>query len=82
MSAYKDPKVFVPWVNAVTEPGFYTTMGNNMMDPGNWLNMMGSMIQPGAHCQLAAVCRPQHVHEVDGRFHGPQLLHRADDPVV
>ena len=29
-SAYRDPKVFVPWANAVTEPGFYTQMGVNM----------------------------------------------------
>jgi len=46
MSAYRDPKVFVPWANAVTEPGFYSTMGINMMDPGNWYRMMGSMMDP------------------------------------
>jgi hypothetical protein len=46
MSAYRDPKVFVPWANAVTEPGFYSTMGINMMDPGNWYRMTGSMMDP------------------------------------
>lgn len=46
MSAYRDPKVFVPWANAVTEPGFYTQMGVNMMDPGNWLRMTGTMMDP------------------------------------
>jgi hyperosmotically inducible protein len=45
-SAYRDPKVFVPWSNAVTEPGFYTQMGTNMMEPGNWTRMMGSMMDP------------------------------------
>ena len=45
-SAYRDPKVFVPWVNAVTEPGFYTQMGGNMMEPGNWYPMMNSMMDP------------------------------------
>ena len=45
-SAYRDPKVFVPWSNAVTEPGFYTQMGVNMMEPNNWTRMMGSMMDP------------------------------------
>jgi len=47
-SAFKDPKVFVPWANAVTEPGFYIAMMNGMMDPGGWLNMMNSMAHPDA----------------------------------
>lgn len=58
MSAYKDPKVFVPWLNAVTEPGFYTTMGNQMMDPGNWLNMMVSMTMPGTYSNFAQWADP------------------------
>jgi hypothetical protein len=45
-SAYRDPKVFVPWSNAVTEPGFYTQMGINMMEPNNWYRMFGSMMDP------------------------------------
>ncbi len=45
-SAYRDPKVFVPWFNAVTEPGFYSQMGINMMEPGNWYKMFGSMMDP------------------------------------
>ena len=45
-SAYRDPKVFVPWSNAVTEPSFYTQMGVNMMEPNNWTRMMGSMMDP------------------------------------
>ncbi|HNQ03252.1 MAG TPA: hypothetical protein PKH69_01435 [Thiobacillaceae bacterium] len=58
MSAYKDPKVFVPWLNAVTEPGFYTTMGTHMMDPANWLNMMVSMTHPGAYTNMAQWADP------------------------
>lgn len=46
MSAFRDPKVFVPWTNAVTEPGFYVAMSKGMMDPGGWLNMMNSMAHP------------------------------------
>ncbi len=45
-SAYRDPKVFVPWFNAVTEPSFYSQMGINMMEPGNWYKMFGSMMDP------------------------------------
>ena len=48
MSAFKDPKVFVPWTNAVTEPAFYIAMMNGMMDPGGWLNMMNSAAHPDA----------------------------------
>ncbi len=48
MSAFRDPKVFVPWTNAVTEPGFYVAMSKGMMDPGGWLNMMNSMANPDA----------------------------------
>jgi len=47
-SAYRDPRVFVPWTNAVTEPGFYSAMGQGMMDPAGWLNMMNSMANPNA----------------------------------
>lgn len=46
MSAFRDPKVFIPWTNAVTEPGFYVAMTKGMMDPGGWLNMMNSMANP------------------------------------
>lgn len=48
LSAFKDPKVFVPWTNAVTEPGFYVAMMNGMMDPGGWLNMMNTAAHPDA----------------------------------
>lgn len=46
MSAFRDPKVFVPWSNAVTEPGFYVAMAKGMSDPGGWLNMLNSMANP------------------------------------
>ncbi len=46
MSAFRDPKMFVPWTNAITEPSFYVAMAKSMMDPGGWLNMMNSMAHP------------------------------------
>lgn len=47
-SAFKDPRVFVPWSHAVTEPGFYLTAVKGAMEPGGWLNMMNSMANPDA----------------------------------
>ena len=47
-SAYRDPKVFVPWVNAVSEPGFMVSGMQGAMDPAGWLNMMNSMAHPNA----------------------------------
>ncbi len=47
-SAYRDPKVFLPWLNATTEPGFYIAAMQGAMDPAGWLNMMNSMAHPDA----------------------------------
>jgi hypothetical protein len=58
MSAYKDPRVFVPWFNAVTEPDFYTSMGHLMMDPSGWLRMFNSMENPGAYKNFADWAEP------------------------
>ena len=58
LSAFKDPKVFVPWTNAVTEPGFYVAMMNGMMDPGGWLNMMNSAAHPDAVRNLVQFADP------------------------
>lgn len=58
LSAFKDPKVFVPWTNAVTEPGFYVAMMNGMMDPGGWLNMMNTAAHPDAVRNLVQFADP------------------------
>jgi outer membrane protein OmpA-like peptidoglycan-associated protein len=47
-SAFRDPRVFVPWSQAITEPGFYVTAMKGAMEPGGWLNMMNSMANPAA----------------------------------
>ncbi len=57
-SAFKDPRMFVPWSNAVTEPGFYIAMMNGMMDPGGWLNMMNSAAHPDAVRNLVQFADP------------------------
>jgi outer membrane protein OmpA-like peptidoglycan-associated protein len=58
LSAFKDPKTFVPWANAITEPGFYIAMASGMMDPGGWLNMMNSAAHPDAVRNLLAFADP------------------------
>jgi hypothetical protein len=45
----KDPKKFVPWLNAALEPSFYTGLGMQMMDPGMWALMANSMMNPNAY---------------------------------
>lgn len=45
----KDPKKFVPWVNAALEPSFYTGLGMQSLDPGMWALMVNSMMNPGAY---------------------------------
>jgi len=47
-SAYRDPRLFNPWLNAVTEPGFMIAGMQGAMDPAGWLNMMNSMANPNA----------------------------------
>jgi outer membrane protein OmpA-like peptidoglycan-associated protein len=58
LSAFKDPKSFVPWANAISEPSFYIAMANSMMDPGGWLNMMNSAAHPDAVRNLLAFADP------------------------
>lgn len=47
-SAYRDPRLFNPWLNAVTEPAFMIAAMQGAMDPAGWLNMMNSMAHPDA----------------------------------
>jgi hypothetical protein len=46
--AFRDPKLFMSWLNATSEPGFYTTMSGNMMTPDNWTKMMSTGMDPRA----------------------------------
>lgn len=46
--AFKDPQVFVHWVNAMTDPSMVAAMADAGLEPGNWLRMMTSMMQPAA----------------------------------
>jgi outer membrane protein OmpA-like peptidoglycan-associated protein len=46
--AFKDPQVFLSWVNAMTDPSIVAAMADAGLEPGNWLRMMTSMMQPAA----------------------------------
>jgi hypothetical protein len=48
-NALKDPKQFVPFATAATEPGFYTALGTQMLDPTMWGYMVNSMLNPGTY---------------------------------
>lgn len=58
LSAFRDPRVFIPWLNAVTEPNFYTAALIGMQDPVGWLNMMNSMVNPNAYRNWAQFADP------------------------
>jgi outer membrane protein OmpA-like peptidoglycan-associated protein len=47
-SAFRDPKVFMPWSNTVSDPSFYVAMMSGAQDPAAWLNMMNSATNPNA----------------------------------
>jgi outer membrane protein OmpA-like peptidoglycan-associated protein len=46
--AFKDPRVFAWWMNAMTDPAMVAAMTEAGLEPGNWLHMMTTMMQPAA----------------------------------
>ena len=46
--AFKDPQVFIHWMNAMTDPAMVAAMADAGLEPGNWLHMMTTMLQPAA----------------------------------
>ena len=46
--AFKDPRVFAWWMNAMTDPAMVAAMTEAGVEPGNWLHMMTTMMQPAA----------------------------------
>lgn len=47
-SAYRDPRLFMPWFNAMTEPDMMVSGMKGAMSPGGWLNMANSAANPDA----------------------------------
>ncbi|MDW8324696.1 MAG: hypothetical protein RMK60_11435, partial [Burkholderiales bacterium] len=58
LSAFRDPRVFIPWFHNVTEPAFYTAALYGMQDPVGWLNMFNSMLNPNAYRNWAQFADP------------------------
>ncbi len=58
LSAFRDPRVFLPWLNTVTEPNFYTAALIGMQDPVGWFNMLNSMVNPNAYRNWAQFADP------------------------
>jgi outer membrane protein OmpA-like peptidoglycan-associated protein len=58
MGPLKDPKQFMPMFQAVTEPGFYTTLGNVSLDPTAWMHMFNSMVHPSAYPNVMQFADP------------------------
>jgi outer membrane protein OmpA-like peptidoglycan-associated protein len=84
MGPFKDPKQFMPMFQAVTEPGFYTTMGNVALDPTAWMHMMNSMVHPGAYPNMMQFVDPGVYLKwlgasLDPTFYN-QLLAQLSDP--
>lgn len=57
-SAFRDPRVFIPWTNAMTEPSMAFAAAQGVMDPSGWLNMANSMVSPDAYRNLAGFADP------------------------
>ena len=51
--AFKDPQVFIHWMNAMTDPAMVAAMADAGLEPGNWLHMMTTMLQPAAMSNYA-----------------------------
>ena len=56
--AFKDPRTFLAWSNAVTEPGFYPVLVQGMTDPAMSLAMTNSMVSPAAMRNMASFADP------------------------
>ncbi len=56
--AFKDPRAFLAWSNAVTEPGFYPVLVQGMTNPTMPLNMLNSSVSPAAMRNVASFADP------------------------
>lgn len=82
-SAFKDPRVFAAWSNAITEPNFYPVLAQNMLDPNTMLTMLNSAASPAAVQNMAAFADPQvslrwAQAAVDPRFYTMLMTQFAD----
>lgn len=46
-AAFKSPRVFLQWLDVVTDPAIWLEYGNRALDPHYYVRTMSSMIDPG-----------------------------------
>jgi hypothetical protein len=84
-NALKDPKQFVPFATAATEPGFYTALGMQMLDPSMWGYMVNSMMNPATFSAWMPLMTDPNVYmkwltaSMDPKFY-TALLTQFSDP--
>lgn len=57
-AAFKDPRTFVQWSQAMTSPAMMPAMGMVMVDPGTYSRMAYGMMSPGAFQNYAQFADP------------------------
>ncbi|MDD3528337.1 MAG: hypothetical protein PHS77_00530 [Gallionellaceae bacterium] len=58
-AAFKDPAVFVEWLDAVTEPRFMTAMAATALDPATYPKALANAVDPASVRNWAAFTDPQ-----------------------
>lgn len=81
--AFKDPRAFMAWSNAVTEPGFYPVLVQGMSNPTLPLNMLNSAVSPAAVRNMASFADPAIAARwmgaaIDPRFYTQMATQFAD----
>lgn len=46
-AAFKSPRVFLQWIDVVTDPAIWLEYGNRSLDPQSYVRTMSSLIDPG-----------------------------------
>lgn len=81
--AFKDPRAFMAWSNAVTEPGFYPVLVQGMTNPALPMNMVNSAVSPAAVRNMASFADPAIAARwmgaaVDPRFYAQMATQMVD----
>lgn len=59
LDAFADPRLFMPYANAMTEPAYWFSMAQQMMQPEGAARMMASFLSPGAVQNFMRFAQPQ-----------------------
>lgn len=81
----KDPRKFVPFFMAATEPSFYFALAHQMLEPGKWAQMTNSIMSPASYSAWMPLATDPDVYAkwmaagMDGNFY-TALLTPLTDP--